>query len=1163
MQDQVQSFQAASGFLTGGGNMAELMRAHEWSSTPLGPVDHWPQTLKTAVRIMLTSRLSMWMLWGPELTFLCNDAYRPNLGVKKGWLGARSEEVLSELWQAIGPRIEQVLATGEATWDEALLLFLERSGFAEETYHTFSYTPLADEQGAVAGMLCVVTEETERVIAERRLRVLRDLGSRMVHVRTAAHVWEAVVACCAAEPYDLPFAMVYLMNNDGKTLHLACAPGMPCDHRAGPSQMEMDAIWPTREVLNGAIDRLVVDLGAGFGDLPTGPWRQPPAQALIVPIGALGQGQPVGVFISGLNPYQAFDEAYRGFFALFVDQIAVALLSVNALAAERHSAEMVRASETLSVSVLEGMNEGFMLLDRNFLILQINSEGLRLKRRLAAQTLGKTYWDAWPGSEQLPHGALLRQAMTERVPVSIDVCSDRPDGHNSWLEVRAYPSGDGLAIFFLDITDRKRSEESLRLRSEEFSALVENVPMLVWMATPDGKIYWFNQRWYDYTGTSLESQQGWGWRSAHDPALLPDIAARWQLSLDTGTAFDFVFPLRRSDGVYRSFLTRAVPLRDEAGQIIRWLGTNVDIHDQHQIERRHQLFLSLADRLNMLSEPREITAAAAQILGRHLGVSRAGYGEVSIDGTVISFETDYANGVAHLVGTFPSDTFGLGNIADLRQGITTAHTDVNADPRTAAADFAAIDTRSAMAVPLIRNGQFRAVLYLHHREQRVWPQDEITLVQAVAARTWDALERARAEAELRELNATLEHRVEARSAELQRAEGALRQSQKMEAVGQLTGGIAHDFNNMLAVVIMALDMLRQRIDTGDTRAQRHLEAATDGARRAALLTQRLLAFSRQQPLRPEPVDPNQLVTGMSGLLRGALGSDVRIETVLAGGHWRIFADRNQLENVLLNLAVNARDAMPDGGCLTIETQNTHLDTRYATEHTGIHSGQYVLIAVTDTGSGMLPEVIAKAFDPFFTTKEVGKGTGLGLSQVYGFVKQSDGHVKIYSEPGQGTTVKIYLPRLAIAEGAAAEENPVCEIPFAERDELVLVVEDEPAVRQLSVDALGELGYRVLEADGAVAALLLIDAHPEIALLFTDVVMAGLNGRKLAEEACRCRPQLKVLFTTGYTRNAVVHNGVLDPGVELIGKPFTIEQLAAKVREVLDDPTRGFCNSARK
>jgi PAS domain S-box-containing protein len=396
----------------------------------------------------------------------------------------------------------------------------------------------------------------------------------------------------------------------------------------------------------------------------------------------------------------------------------------------------------------------------------------------------------------------------------------------------------------------------------------------------------------------------------------------------------------------------------------------------------------------------------------------------------------------------------------------------------------------------------------------------------------------------------------AREAELEQTREALRQSQKMEAVGQLTGGIAHDFNNMLAVVIGSLDLLGRRIGPADLRAKRYVDAAADGARRAALLTQRLLAFARQQPLQPEALNANRLVAGMSELIRGSLGSDIRLETVLAAGVWRVHADPNQLENVLLNLAVNARDAMPGGGRLTIETQNAHLDARYAASEVGVRPGHYVLIAVTDTGCGMPEEVIAKVFDPFFTTKPVGRGTGLGLSQVYGFVKQSGGHVRIYSELDNGTTVKIYLPRLFGADHDAAETASSAEMPLGDALEVILVVEDEPSVRQFSVDALNELGYKVLEAEGAAAALRLLDAHPEIALLFTDIVMPDVNGGKLAELARKKRPDLRVLFTTGYTRNAVVHNGVVDPGVQLIGKPFMLDELAAKVREVLDAPSPG-------
>ncbi|HET9205844.1 MAG TPA: ATP-binding protein, partial [Burkholderiaceae bacterium] len=439
--------------------------------------------------------------------------------------------------------------------------------------------------------------------------------------------------------------------------------------------------------------------------------------------------------------------------------------------------------------------------------------------------------------------------------------------------------------------------------------------------------------------------------------------------------------------------------------------------------------------------------------------------------------------------------------------------------------------------------------YLELAAFRVEPLER----RQVAVLFQDVTKRHRAEMALRELNETLERRVAEEVAERTKTAEALRQSQKMEAVGQLTGGIAHDFNNMLAVIMNSLELLDRKFVGSDPRAKRFIEAAKNGGKRAAQLTQRLLAFSRQQPLKPESVDANKLVSGMSDLLRHSLGGAVLLETVLAGGLWRTHADPNQLENAILNLAVNGRDAMIDGGRLTIETANCHLDARYAAEHDGLTEGQYVLIAVTDTGTGMSPEVVSKAFDPFFTTKEVGRGTGLGLSQVYGFVKQTGGHVKIYSELGQGTSVKIYLPRLVGEHVGDTASGEVSQAALGGSQEVILVVEDEPDVREMSVAALRELGYRVLEADGAAAALKLLDAHPEIDLLFTDVVMPEFNGRKLADEARRRRPSLRVLYTTGYTRNAVVHNGALDPGVQLICKPFSLDELAARVREALDAP----------
>jgi PAS domain S-box-containing protein len=412
----------------------------------------------------------------------------------------------------------------------------------------------------------------------------------------------------------------------------------------------------------------------------------------------------------------------------------------------------------------------------------------------------------------------------------------------------------------------------------------------------------------------------------------------------------------------------------------------------------------------------------------------------------------------------------------------------------------------------------------------------------------------RAAAELKRLNDTLAERVEAEVAERLNAEEALRQAQKMEAVGQLTGGVAHDFNNLLTIIAGNIELLQRQLPGEAARLHRLAEAAMQGARRAATLTQRLLAFSRRQSLDPKPVDPNRLVASISEMLRRTLGETVAFETVLAGGVWQTTIDANQLENALVNLAVNARDAMQDGGKLTIETANASLDEAYvATVPEPVPAGQYVLIAVSDTGSGIDKETLERVFEPFFTTKEPGRGTGLGLSQVYGFVRQSGGHIRIYSEVGHGTTVKLYLPRRAEAAGEVREmKHHFAGAMMRGEGETILLVEDEDDLRTFTAEALNDLGYRVLEADNAAAAIKLVEQEEDIAVLFTDVVLpGGTNGRVLAEEVVRRRPNIRVLFTTGYTKNAIVHHGRLDTGVQLLGKPFNYAELASKVRALIE------------
>ena len=387
-----------------------------------------------------------------------------------------------------------------------------------------------------------------------------------------------------------------------------------------------------------------------------------------------------------------------------------------------------------------------------------------------------------------------------------------------------------------------------------------------------------------------------------------------------------------------------------------------------------------------------------------------------------------------------------------------------------------------------------------------------------------------------------------------RAEDQLRQAQKMEAIGQLTGGVAHDFNNLLAVIIGNIELAQAAMQASNfVGAQQKMEDARGGAQRAATLTRRLVAFARRQTLDPRPTDVNRVVSGMSVLLQHSIG-DVSLETVLAGDLWQTIIDPHQLESALLNLAINARDAMPDGGKLTVETANASLDETYAAAHEDVSPGQYVLVAVTDIGTGMSEEAVRRAFEPFFTTKEAGKGSGLGLSQVFGFIKQSNGHVKIYSEPGAGTTVKLYLPRCITGPAIAAEtEAAPSATPHAGAGETVLVVEDDADVLAFARQALESLGYHVIAAQDPHAALAALAERPAIALLFTDIQLPELNGPELVAQARQRRPDLPVLYTTSFPSNAVVRRGVATGGARTIHKPFTLAELGAAVRVAMDTP----------
>jgi len=586
-------------------------------------------------------------------------------------------------------------------------------------------------------------------------------------------------------------------------------------------------------------------------------------------------------------------------------------------------------------------------------------------------------------------------------------------------------------------------------------------------------------------------------------------------------------------GVMRHWITGFFPVRDSSGAVILAGVAVVDITERKKVERE---LAESAARLRDLAEavPQMVWTADAAGRGDYYN---ARWGEYT--GTLPCG----SSGAEWDAFVHPDDHEAA--LGQWRQSLQAGET-FGREYRLKAADGSyrwflcrAVPVRNAAGVVERWFGSCTDI-------------SEIMRARETLARSREDLEQlvVRRTSELLEANSRLKAEIQER----ERAEDQLRQAQKMEAVGQLTGGVAHDFNNLLTVIIGNLEAAERRIPVTEGEIRAYLDHCRQGALRAATLTQRLLAFSRRQPLDPKPTDVNRLVTGMSELLRRSLGERVQVETVLSGGLWTTEVDPNQLENAILNLAVNARDAMPDGGKLTIETANAHLDETYADSHGEVSAGQYVVICVSDTGSGMSLEVCDKAFEPFFTTKGPGEGTGLGLSQVYGFVKQSGGHVKIYSEIGLGSTLKIYLPRRMTADSIVPDPARTAPHPLAQEGGGILVVEDEASVRRYSVRSLTELGYKVVEADSGEAALALLEAGERPLLLFTDVNLGGgINGQELAERARALQPDLRVLFTTAYARNAIVHHGRLDAGVKLLTKPFNQGELAGKVRDVLEQP----------
>ncbi len=756
--------------------------------------------------------------------------------------------------------------------------------------------------------------------------------------------------------------------------------------------------------------------------------------------------------------------------------------------------------------------------------------------------------------------ARLAEAIAARRDITIDLLNYRKDGSSFVNELFISPvfgpDGD-LRYFFgcqTDVTDLRAASDRLVGAEDRWRSRFEQlhdgfmVGEVLWDAAGSATGWRYlevNDAWERLTGLSRQDVIGRTSRErplAFEPDALADFAEVTRHGLSR-TVTRWI----RHRG--RAFEIRI--FRPEPGQFAALLQ---DVTDRLHDDKRRDVLLRLGDILREDLGPDALAHNAAALLGQALEVSRAGYGTIDPVRETIAIAPDWnAPGIASIAGTLHFREYGS-YIEDLKRGVTVAIADTRLDARTASnsAALEAIAARAFVNMPVTEQSGFVALLFLNCDQPRRWSEADLALVREVAERTRVTVERRRAEQALRDLTASLESEVEARSRALIAAQEQLRQSQKMEAVGQLTGGIAHDFNNLLTGISGSLELLVTRIAQGRLQElNRYAAAAQGAAQRAAALTHRLLAFSRQQTLDPKPTNINELIAGMEEMIRRTVGPAAAIEVVGAAGLWLARVDPHQLENALLNLCLNARDAMPDGGRITIETANTWLDRRGGAER-DLPPGQYLSLSVTDTGTGMTPEVISRAFDPFFTTKPIGRGTGLGLSMIYGFARQSGGAVRIYSELGQGTTMRLYLPRHHGEAAGPVEQESASPPPRAEQGETVLVVDDEPTVRMLVTDVLEELGYTAIEAANGAAGLHVLRSDARVDLLISDVGLPdGMNGRQVADAARLLRPQLKVLFITGYAENAVVGNGHLDPGMHVLTKPFTIETLGGRIKELME------------
>ncbi len=1148
--------------LAGGGAMGRLMRAKDWGQTPLGPLPHWPQSLRTAVSICLNSRFAIILWWGPELAVLYNDDYVPFLGIKHpGVLGGPGRDCWPEIWAIVGPMLRSVLTTGQATRSDDLLLLLERHGYPEECYFTFSYSPIRDESGGIGGVFTPVAETTEKVIGERRLTTLRDLARGGAQAKCPVEACRAAIETLSANPYDVPFALLYLRDADGKTARLVGSAGIAADSAASPASIALapgaSSAWPVAEVFAAGAAETVQGLAERFGALPGGAWGAPPRTALVLPLTIPGQDRPAAVLVAAVSPRKALDPGHRSFFDLLAGQVAAALADATAYEQERRRAEALAELDRAKTAFFSNVSHEFrtpltlmlspieeLLSDRHGLsseqreqlrLVQRNGERLlklvntlldfarieagRVQASFAPLDLARATAELASTFRSAVEKAGLR-LIVDCPPLAEPVYVDR----DMWEKIVLNLVSNAFKFTFAG-----EIEVALRAGDDAVTLSVRDTGAGV----AESELPHLFERFHRVEGALGRTHEGTGIGLAVVQELARQhgggvgVASR----LGRGTTFTVTLPLGHAHLPAERVGAAPAPAGSGARlyveEALRWLPAEAP---ENASAPDGRLRILLAD------DNADIRDYVGGLLGERYEIETASDGAAALE-AIRRRRPDLLLSDVMMPGL---DGFQLlrairgdSGLRELPVILLSARAgeEASIEGLAAGADDYLVKPFSAREL-VARVGATLAMARL----RKAAAERERALRLAAEA----------AEEKLRRLNQTLEQRVLDEVSERRKTEAALFQAQKLEAVGALTGGIAHDFNNILTSVIGSVDLIAGARDTPE-RSRRLARAALRSAERGARLTQQLLAFARRQDLRPETANLGGLLKEMQELLHRAAGGAIEVTIAAPANLWECAVDTAQFEATMLNLIVNARDAMPEGGNVSLSLAN---QPRADGDEVELPPGDYVEVTVRDTGHGMAPEILARALEPFFTTKEIGKGTGLGLSMVYGFARQSGGTARIDSAPGAGTTVRLYLPRASGAKAGAEARGRHAAASRSGRG-AVLFVEDDEDVRQVTVDVLRDLGYSVTVVSDAPTALRVIRSDEPLDLLLSDVVMpAGMSGRELAREAQRLRPELKVLLISGYSdRDA---EAPPDDDYPFLGKPFRAADLGRAVAELLGE-----------